>query len=58
MIVDNFKSSKVYKGFADYIYAGLRLLQQTKTGIKISEYFINNNVKVIVSEYMTIKVSI
>lgn len=56
MIIDSIKNLEVYKGVSEDIYAGLIFLKQAEPDIVVGEYYINKNVKAIVSEYNTVPV--
>jgi len=56
MIVDSIKNLEVYKSVSEDIYAGLTFLKQVEPDIVVGEYYINKNVKAIVSEYSTVPV--
>lgn len=53
MITDSLKNIDIYKNISNDIYEGLLYLQNADKDIAIGEYIINDNVKAIVSEYMT-----
>jgi biofilm protein TabA len=55
MIVDTLKNIDIYKGISPDIYAGLQFLASAKPGIELGTVVINERVKAIVSEYMTIE---
>jgi YhcH/YjgK/YiaL family protein len=55
MIVDQLKNIDTYKEISKDIYAGLQFLTQATPDIKLGTYTINENVKAIVSEYMTVE---
>lgn len=55
MIVDTLKNIKVYKNLSPDIFSGLQFLATANPEIELGEYQINDRVKAIVSEYMTIK---
>lgn len=54
MIVDLLTNSNNYKGISADIYAGLLFLAKATPDIQLGTYQINERVKSIVSEYMTI----
>ena len=53
MIVDRIENIDVYKSLSADIYAGLEYIRDVKPDILLGTYFINDNVKAIVSEYET-----
>lgn len=55
MIVDKLKNIHIYKGVSSDIYAGLHFLANVKSDIALGTYPINERVKAIVSEYMTVE---
>ena len=55
MIVDTLKNIDIYKGISPDIYAGLQFLASAKPDIELGTVVINDRVKAIVSEYMTIE---
>ena len=57
MVYDNLSNIELYKGLSDDIYAGLTYLKQVNPDIDNGVYQINPRVKVIVSEYKTMKVN-
>lgn len=56
MIVDSLKNIDIYKAFSLDIFNGLLFLKNAKSDIKPGTYVISENVKAIVSEYMTLEV--
>jgi YhcH/YjgK/YiaL family protein len=54
MIVDQLKNIEIYKELSKDIHAGLQFLAGTTSDIEPGTYFINENVKAIVSEYETL----
>ena len=55
MIVDNLNNIEIYKDVSPDIYAGLKFIKEIDPDIDLGTYSVNENVKVIVSEYMTIE---
>jgi YhcH/YjgK/YiaL family protein len=55
MIVDTINNIDIYKKISPDIYAGLLFIRDVKPDIELGEYRINDNVKAIVSEYMTVE---
>ncbi len=55
MIIDTLKNIRVYKNLSPDIYAGLQFLATAKPEIELGEHRINERVKAIVSEYMTVE---
>lgn len=55
MIVDTINNIDIYKNIRSDIYAGLKFIRDVKPDIELGEYRINDNVKAIVSEYMTVE---
>jgi biofilm protein TabA len=55
MILDTLNNIDIYKNISPDIYAGLLFIRDVKPDIALGEYRINDNVKAIVSEYMTIE---
>jgi len=55
MIVDHIKNIAIYKGLSADIYAGLQFIAIVTPDILPGTYPINENVKAIVSEYMTVE---
>jgi YhcH/YjgK/YiaL family protein len=55
MIVDCLKNLEIYRGISDDIHEGLLFLSKASSDIEIGTYIINENVKAIVSEYMTVE---
>jgi len=55
MIVDQLKNIEIYKGISKDIYAGLLFLTKATPDIQLGTYPVNERVKAIVSEYMTIE---
>lgn len=53
MIFDSIKNARLYYGVHPDIKAGLEYLESLSPEIELGEYIINDNVKAIVSEYMT-----
>lgn len=56
MIVDQLINIETYKGVSSDIYEGLKFLKDAHSDIEPGTYFINENVKAIVSEYDTVEV--
>lgn len=56
MIVDQLINIETYKGVSSDIYEGLQFLKNAHSDIEPGTYFINENVKAIVSEYDTVEV--
>lgn len=54
MIIDNIRNIEMYKGVSDDIYTGLEFLKNIDPEIPLGTYVINDNVKVIISEYETV----
>lgn len=54
MIVDQLKNIDTYKGLSPDIYSGLQYLAKVVADVQPGTYVINERVKAIVSEYMTI----
>ena len=54
MIVDRVENIELYKGLSSDIYEALKFVQNATADLELGEYKVNNNVKAIVSEYMTI----
>lgn len=54
MIIDTLDNILTYKNLSQDIYEGLLFLQSCDKSIEFGEYFINPNVKAIVSSYETI----
>ena len=57
MVYGNLSNIELYKGLSDDIYAGLTYLKQVNPDIDNGVYQINPRVKVIVSEYETMRVN-
>lgn len=55
MIVDTLKNINIYKGISSDIYAGLQFLATADPAIELGTIIINERVKAIISEYMTIE---
>jgi biofilm protein TabA len=55
MIVDTLKNINFYRNISPDIFFGLEFLTRTKPNIELGTYQINNNVKAIVSQYMTVE---
>ncbi|HNQ68846.1 MAG TPA: YhcH/YjgK/YiaL family protein [Bacteroidales bacterium] len=55
MILDTLQNIETYKNISKDIYEGLKFIANAKHDIKIGDYFINDNVKAIVSEYWTVE---
>lgn len=55
MIVDNIKNIDIYKNFSEDIYSGLAFIKNSTSDIELGDHQISPNVKVIVSEYMTVE---
>jgi len=53
MILDSIKNAYLYYGLHPDIKAGLEYLENLSPEIELGEYIVNDNVKSIVSEYMT-----
>ena len=45
----------IYKGLSNDIYEGLKFIKTANKNIEVGNYFINDRVKAIVSEYETIE---
>lgn len=54
MILDHLKNIDTYKEISPNIYAGLQYLKNVSQDISVGTYYINDNVKAVVSEYETI----
>ena len=57
MVYDNLSNIELYKGLSDDIYVGLTYLKHVNPDIDNGVYQINPRVKVIVSEYKTMRVN-
>ena len=55
MIIDSLSNIDKYKNLSPGIYAGLQFLKNADASIAVGEYAVNENVKVIVSEYKTVE---
>ena len=55
MIVDQLKNIETYRGISADIYVGLQFLIKAMPDIQLGTYSINERVKAIVTEYMTIE---
>ncbi|MHC1738583.1 MAG: YhcH/YjgK/YiaL family protein [Ignavibacteriaceae bacterium] len=55
MIYDLLKNSRIYYGIHSDIEIGLKYLERISSNVEVGEYMISNNVKAIVSEYLTTK---
>ena len=55
MILDKLENIEIYKGLSSDIYEGLKFIKEADKNIEIGVYPINDRVKAIVSEYMTIE---
>ena len=56
MIYDSIKNAWIYYGVHSDIKTGLKYLEQLSPDVELGEYYINDNVKAIVSEYKTVEV--
>ncbi len=55
MIVDQLKNIEIYRGISGDVFAGLRFIANAQSDIQLGIYPINERVKAIVTEYMTIE---
>lgn len=55
MIVDTIQNIYIYKGISTDIYEGLLFVRDADPDLELGEYYVNANVKAIVSEYKTIE---
>src|ERR1035437_971209 len=55
MVVDSLKNIEIYKGLSSDIYAALQFIANASPDIEPGTYTINENVKALVTEYLTIK---
>lgn len=55
MVIDKLDNIDIYKGLSNDIYEGLKFIKTANQNIEVGNYFINERVKAIVSEYETIE---
>jgi len=55
MVIDKLDNIDIYKGLSNDIYEGLKFIKTANKNIEVGNYFINDRVKAIVSEYETIE---
>jgi len=55
MVIDKLDNIDIYKGLSNDIYEGLKFIKTANKNIEVGNYFINERVKAIVSEYETIE---
>lgn len=55
MILDTVNNIDIYKGLSKDIYTGLQFIRDVDPSIELGTYQISENVKAIVSEYVTIE---